>query len=611
MLHFLTQRYSSIQANLMSGRIKYRFRHWLITSLLGLSIGGIGLVVKQYGGMAPVRTMLSASDYLMLDESGPRLGGRAASDDIVIVTYGEECANKLGTKPVLSTDMELYRNLLEAGATVIADCRVIACPTVPEYEMELEPLFQALSELENSQGRVFRDISVTMEIDLDRIQPYLTYIAHNAVNYRSVATPIFQPRLYPLAYCDYLSMQESMAVRAARQHEGLEPATKEQIAANLKSSGMSYMWQAQHPAMVSLLGEPPETFEAGPYQIGDHKINWHGFQTTYLAVSPGAVWIDYSVSPKGFPRLRYGDIVKGELDPKDVRGKIVIVGLSVDFIPAMDRFLIPTQMEQTSEMDVLACAIQTILSDRNLKESPTWLKYPIMLVGVLLFSWATAIRRLPIAVCTVVALMATYFAVMTYVYRQCYFTDVVIAPIAFFAATLASGGYRYLGEIQSRKRVTEMFGRYVPRAVVTQLVQKPDIEEMIFEGRKREVSVLFADIRGFTRYTEDHAPELVLEQLNELLSIMVDCTFSNEGTVDKFIGDAILVLFNAPTDQADHATRAVRTAWAIQSALKDHPSGLSIGIGIHTGQAVVGNVGTPKRMEYTAIGSTVNIASRL
>jgi adenylate cyclase len=92
---------------------------------------------------------------------------------------------------------------------------------------------------------------------------------------------------------------------------------------------------------------------------------------------------------------------------------------------------------------------------------------------------------------------------------------------------------------------------------------------------------------------------------------LVDCTFAHEGTVDKFIGDAILVLFNAPLDQPDHTQRAARTAWAMQQGIAKHPSGLSVGIGIHRGEAVVGRVGTPERMEYTAVGSTVNVASRL
>jgi adenylate cyclase len=105
--------------------------------------------------------------------------------------------------------------------------------------------------------------------------------------------------------------------------------------------------------------------------------------------------------------------------------------------------------------------------------------------------------------------------------------------------------------------------------------------------------------------------EATIDQLNSLLKILVDCTFANEGTVDKFIGDAILVLFNAPLDQPDHASKAARTALAMQAGIAQHPSGLTVGIGIHQGEAVVGRVGTPERMEYTAVGSTVNVASRL
>ena len=103
----------------------------------------------------------------------------------------------------------------------------------------------------------------------------------------------------------------------------------------------------------------------------------------------------------------------------------------------------------------------------------------------------------------------------------------------------------------------------------------------------------------------------MIVQLNSLLKILVDSTFANEGTVDKFIGDAILVLFNAPLDQSDHVERAARTAREMQRGIARHASGLTVGIGIHRGEAVVGRVGTPERMEYTAVGSTVNVASRL
>jgi adenylate cyclase len=157
----------------------------------------------------------------------------------------------------------------------------------------------------------------------------------------------------------------------------------------------------------------------------------------------------------------------------------------------------------------------------------------------------------------------------------------------------------------------DLFGRYVPRAVVNQLIQRSELEALTLGGVKRDVTVLFADIRGFTTFSQDLSPEDVVSQLNALLEILVACTFEHGGTLDKFIGDAILVLFNAPLDQPDHVERAARTALSMQKRLNGHVTGLCVGIGVHRGEAVVGNIGTPQRMEYTAIGSTVNIASRL
>jgi len=196
-------------------------------------------------------------------------------------------------------------------------------------------------------------------------------------------------------------------------------------------------------------------------------------------------------------------------------------------------------------------------------------------------------------------------------YRAGWFIDTALTPTGIILAGVLGGGYRYLREIRWRQQIIDLFGRYVPRAVVSQLVQQPDAEALALGGVKREVTVLFADIRGFTPFAERIPPESVIEQLNSLLQILVDCTFAHEGTVDKFIGDAILVLFNAPLDQSDHVQRAARTAWAMQQGIARHPSGLTVGIGIHRGEAVVGRVGTPERMEYTAVGSTVNVASRL
>jgi adenylate cyclase len=143
--------------------------------------------------------------------------------------------------------------------------------------------------------------------------------------------------------------------------------------------------------------------------------------------------------------------------------------------------------------------------------------------------------------------------------------------------------------------------------------------DLALGGVRREVSVLFADVRGFTSYSEKHSAEDVTRTLNEYFQVVVEVIAAHEGVLDKFIGDGIMVVFGAPAPQADHALRAVLTGLEMQAALNslnlkraqrgDDP--IAIGIGVNTGIVVSGNLGSIERMEFTVIGDTVNLAARL
>ena len=173
-----------------------------------------------------------------------------------------------------------------------------------------------------------------------------------------------------------------------------------------------------------------------------------------------------------------------------------------------------------------------------------------------------------------------------------------------------------LSEIQKYTTLKSTFSRYVSKQVVEKIVSS---DEIILHGEKRDVTVLFSDIRGFTTLAEQLEPTEVVATLNAYFSAMIDVIHTYEGTLDKFLGDGIMCIFGAPIEQPDHAVRAARTALAMKEALAafnqqqaqaDKPV-LNVGIGINTGNAVVGNVGSEKRMEYTAIGDNVNLAARL
>jgi len=168
---------------------------------------------------------------------------------------------------------------------------------------------------------------------------------------------------------------------------------------------------------------------------------------------------------------------------------------------------------------------------------------------------------------------------------------------------------------QEKQQILDLFERYVAASVVRELLNQE--EEIALGGSHQVVSVLFADIRGFTRFSTQTDPEMLVEVLNLYLTAGAEAILAEEGTLDKFMGDAVMAFFNAPLPQPDHALRAVRAAVAIHRSLADlhHelPPALRLqfGIGISVGDAVVGNIGTPTLMNYTAIGEAINVGQRL
>ncbi|HBR22599.1 MAG TPA: hypothetical protein DD713_08580 [Nitrospiraceae bacterium] len=211
------------------------------------------------------------------------------------------------------------------------------------------------------------------------------------------------------------------------------------------------------------------------------------------------------------------------------------------------------------------------------------------------------------------------YAVFNYLLFRNYSIDMsLLYPLSSTAmAFISSEAYRNLVVERKNRYLKKAFSSYVSPELVAEIIKNPD--RLALGGEKKEITVLFSDIRGFTGISEKLAPDVLVSLLNEYLGPMTEVVLKNNGTLDKYIGDAVMAIYNAPLNVTDHPEKACRTAIEMIDKLKEVNSSfkqkglppVDIGIGVNTGYAVVGNMGADMRFDYTAIGDTVNLASRL
>jgi adenylate cyclase len=202
-------------------------------------------------------------------------------------------------------------------------------------------------------------------------------------------------------------------------------------------------------------------------------------------------------------------------------------------------------------------------------------------------------------------------------FKASWWGDPVLPGVTLALSFALAAAYSYATEGRQKQAIRRMFAQYMSEAVISHLLAHP--EKLALGGERRRVTLFFSDLAGFTTLSEGLAPETVVAILNDYLSRMTEIILEESGTVDKFEGDAIMAFWGAPLDQEDQAKLACRAALRQQTALKElnerfvrHGSpALDMRIGLHTGEAIVGNLGSQKRFDYTVIGDTVNLASRL
>ncbi|MCY6484174.1 adenylate/guanylate cyclase domain-containing protein [Clostridium aestuarii] len=329
-------------------------------------------------------------------------------------------------------------------------------------------------------------------------------------------------------------------------------------------------------------------------------------------------YIDFNGVPGAFNHVSYYDVLSGKVPPIYFKDKIVLIGPYAEGFPN-DSFY--TSIQKNARMygvEVHANIIQNILHN-NFKQEVSELIKILITIFLGIASYFIFNKITPkLSFILLLLLSAIYLIISRFVYSNGYILNVAYPLILLALLYIFSIAYKYLNEFAERRRVTNIFGKYVAPQVVDEIL-KGELKEMQLGGEKREISVLFVDIRGFTPLSEKVQPEQVVEILNEYLTLTSESIFKFRGTLDKFIGDATMAIFNAPLDLEEHPLKAVQAAFEMKKGseklrkkLQDK-FGISVefGIGINTGYAVVGNIGSSTRMDYTAIGDTVNTSARL
>jgi adenylate cyclase len=316
--------------------------------------------------------------------------------------------------------------------------------------------------------------------------------------------------------------------------------------------------------------------------------------------------------------LSEGQIQEGEkpfVDPAAFKDKIVFVGLTAAGL--LDVFQSPHGGSLIPGIQLHASVTDSVLSHLYITQAAGWTRVAGVTAIALTVGLMSAALPFAAAGAGAVTLAGAWGGLALWTFRQGLWIDMT-APLLVVAVSMFAGtAYRYFVEGREKRKVKRLFGRYVSKDVYTQLLANPGLAEL--GGRRRDMTVLFSDIRGFTAITENGDPEDLVAQLNEYFTRMVDIVFRNHGTVDKFVGDMVMALFSAPLDDSDHAEHGVAAAQEMVAALgelnrkwsAEGRAALDIGIGINSGDMIAGNIGSSSIMSYTVIGDNVNLASRL
>ncbi|MGV3524661.1 MAG: CHASE2 domain-containing protein [Candidatus Sericytochromatia bacterium] len=573
-----------------------------INLLIGVLVGGLIAALNTQ----PLFRRLELSLYNTRFETFR--GQRTPADDVVILGIDEASLQELGAYPwTRDVYPQVVNKLLGYGAKAVAfDIMFATESNFPEADRLLA------NSLAAHQDKVI----VASKFDFGTSSRISGSEAGNsggqAVDAASYTPPIFEPK----AAFGFVNFEEDLDGQL-RRGQALFDLTREDILPSNMTLENKY-----EPSFAFQLLRMVDKAKADTImkQYADKEL-WIDYAGPPQSFETLSFYIPYKLGSPGFGRGYFTELV-GKRPEDFFKDKIVFVGMTAESMKdTMNTPFVADSNVKMPGVEVHANMFETLRNNTPYQPAPLTLN--LMLIGALALATAILCAFMhPLAgLALALALMALYSVLNIYFFQfQRLFVDWFAPLLAVFLAYSVTYAYRFFVEEREKRRIRRFFKSYVSPKLVEELLKDPQTMPSL-KSERRMVSILFSDIAGFTSMSESMPPDEVEHILNEYLTAMSEIVFSNDGTLDKYIGDAVMAVWGnvGPANPKTDAYKAVNTAIQMQrrlAVLREKWLGegmvpLQIRIGVNTGEALVGNFGSPQKMDYTVIGDAVNTASRL
>jgi adenylate cyclase len=546
-------------------------------------------------------------------------GTQKPGSEIVIVKIDEESIRAIGRWP---WSREHWANLIDAltesGAKVIGIDAIFA-------EKESTAADNRLAEAIGASGSVVLGyFFVTSEEEREEFEEASSMEDANRVAPQALPFTLGSQKIKEIPLTEALYMRSNIAMISEKAKElgffNVDLAAKGNIDGTVR--WVPLVMKFQNKIYPSLALQALREYRGGPQppllKVADYGVEGIQLGETFIPTGEqGGFLANYRGGRSSFPSYSFSKVISGEVPKENFKDKIILVGATATGI--YDARVTPFDTGLPG-VEIHATVVDNILH-RDFILQPYWI-WAIDISAIILMAFIPGLliprlspqRGAPISV----GLLFTYMVANWYfLVNQRVWMNLVYPLVAFFGVFLAVTIYQYVTEEREKRKIRHAFQFFVSPSVVNEILKNPG--KLQLGGERKVLTVLFSDIRDFTYLSENLSPETLTKLLNLYLTPMSEIVFKHQGTLDKYMGDAIMAIFGAPLEQKDHAEKACHTALDMVEALKefqrkweiDGIPEISMGVGINSGPMSVGNMGSDMLFDYTVVGDNVNLGSRL